>query len=121
MRRGHASPARRYATWLGAGALGLTVAALFVLPPLGAWLVAINVLTFGVYGYDKRIAGSDIVRVPEAVLLGLALIGGSPGALLGMQLFNHKTRKGSFRAIYWAIVAVQVVAVIGWLVVQGGG
>lgn len=120
MRGVHTSPVRRYTTWLGVGALGLTVAALFLLPPLGAWLVAINVLTFGAYGYDKRIAGSEMVRVPEAVLLGLALVGGSPGALLGMQLFKHKTRKGSFRAGYWAIVAVQAVLVIGWLGLQRG-
>jgi len=38
----------------------------------------------------------------------LAAVGGSPGALLGMSLFRHKTIKGKFRILFWCIVALQV-------------
>ena len=34
--------------------------------------------------------------IPEAVLLATAAAGGSLGALLGMWLFHHKTRKAKF-------------------------
>jgi len=79
-----------------------------------AWWLALNVATVLVYGYDKAIAGGSRRRVPERTLLALALFGGSPGALLAMGLFRHKTAKASFRRAMMAIVALQVV-VLGWL------
>lgn len=78
------------------------------LDPLLAWLLSITLITFLAYGYDKVIAGSRKVRVPEGVLLALALAGGTLGALAGMQIFRHKTRKTSFRLRFWLIAAVQV-------------
>ena len=62
------------------------------------YLAAINILTFCVYGADKRRAKRQGARrTPEKTLLGLAAIGGSLGALLGMQVFRHKTRHWYFR------------------------
>ena len=78
------------------------------LDPLLAWLLSITLITFLAYGYDKAIAGSRQVRVPEGVLLALALAGGTLGALAGMQVFRHKTRKTSFRLRLWLIAAAQV-------------
>jgi len=46
-------------------------------------------------------------------LLGLALIGGSPGALLARKLFRHKTRKEPFSTQLLAIIALQAGTVIG--------
>ncbi len=65
-------------------------------------------MTFGLYGYDKRAARRGTWRVPERVLHGLALLGGSPGALLGQRVFRHKTAKRSFQFAFWAIVVLQV-------------
>jgi uncharacterized membrane protein YsdA (DUF1294 family) len=45
---------------------------------------------------DKCKAMKNAWRIPEATLLGLAAIGGSLGALIGMQLFRHKTRHPKF-------------------------
>jgi uncharacterized membrane protein YsdA (DUF1294 family) len=89
-------------------------------PWLGAWFVSINVTAFAYYGLDKARAGSSTSsaagrRVPEAVLLGLTLLGGSIGAYLGMQLFRHKTLKGTFRIMFWLIVVLQVL-LIAWVV-----
>jgi uncharacterized membrane protein YsdA (DUF1294 family) len=78
----------------------------------GAWLLAVNGITFAYYGFDKSRARQAGRRVPEAVLHGLALLGGSLGAYAGMRLFRHKTVKGSFRVVFWLIVAVQVVLVV---------
>jgi uncharacterized membrane protein YsdA (DUF1294 family) len=84
-------------------------------PWAAAWLASINVTTFGYYAWDKVRARSANRRVPEVVLHGLALVGGSVGAYLGMRLFRHKTIKGTFRILFWAIVALQATVIV-WLV-----
>jgi uncharacterized membrane protein YsdA (DUF1294 family) len=76
--------------------------------PLAAWLVAVNLTTFGYYGYDKARAGSGRRRVPELVLHGLVLAGGTLGGYAGMWLFRHKTLKGPFRLVFWWIVVLQL-------------
>lgn len=81
-------------------------------PILAAYLIGINLATLLLYRYDKLVAPSkgEYTRIPEVVLLGLALLGGSPGAFLGMTLRPpHKTSKFSFQLAYWLIVIVQVV------------
>src|SRR5689334_19848990 len=55
------------------------------------WLVAVNVVAFGYYGYDKARAQASRSRVPEVVLHGLSAVGGSIGAFVAMQAFRHKT------------------------------
>jgi uncharacterized membrane protein YsdA (DUF1294 family)/cold shock CspA family protein len=72
-----------------------------------AYLIAVNIATLIMYGYDKAIAGSGKLRIPEWNLHSLAIIGGSPTALVAQRLFRHKTIKGSFQLIYWSIVLVQ--------------
>ena len=64
---------------------------------LVVYLVLVNIAAFGMYGMDKRKAIRKQWRIPEAQLLAVAVIGGSAGALLGMQFFHHKTRKWKFR------------------------
>jgi uncharacterized membrane protein YsdA (DUF1294 family) len=81
-------------------------------PALVSWLVAVNVTAFATYGIDKRQAGANGRRVPEATLWMLAALGGSPGAFAAMWLFRHKTVKGSFRIVFWLIVAVQAALLI---------
>lgn len=61
------------------------------------YLLILNVLTFILYGIDKRRARNGDLRIPEVVLLGLAVIGGSIGALVGMEIWHHKTRHLKFR------------------------
>jgi uncharacterized membrane protein YsdA (DUF1294 family) len=85
--------------------------------PVLAWLMSVNLIAFLTYGYDKAIAGSRQVRVPEVILLALALAGGTLGALAGMQIFRHKTRKTSFRLRLWLIAAVQVTLIALYFVV----
>lgn len=60
------------------------------------YLLGINLLTFFVYGIDKWKAKRDKWRIPEATLLMLAALGGSVGALLGMTVFHHKTKRKKF-------------------------
>src|SRR5271170_7596905 len=67
---------------------------------LAAWLTAVNLTAFAYYGYDKARSRSRNSRVPEVVLHGLVLFGGTLGAYLGMALFRHKTIKTSFRLVF---------------------
>lgn len=61
------------------------------------YLLVINILTFIFYGIDKQKAIHNKWRIKEATLLGLSFIGGSVGALLGMFIFHHKTKKPRFK------------------------
>ena len=61
------------------------------------YLIVINILTFAVYGIDKWKARQGSWRISEATLLMLAVIGGTIGALLGMQVWRHKTMHLKFK------------------------
>ena len=64
------------------------------------YLVIINVVSFFVYGIDKWKAKKSKWRIRETSLLGLAVLGGSVGAWLGMKVWHHKTQhKGGNRDI----------------------
>jgi len=76
-------------------------------------LAGVNLATIVLYGYDKAVSGGTWRRVPENVLHLLALLGGSPAALLSQALFRHKTIKPSFRRLYWLIVLLQIAAAAG--------
>jgi len=99
----------------GAGLMLLFRAAWTPFHLLAAWMAAINLTAFAYFGYDKFCARAGARRVPEAVLHGLALAGGSVGAFLAMGLFRHKTAKGRFRLAFWLIVALQL-TVCAWVV-----
>jgi uncharacterized membrane protein YsdA (DUF1294 family) len=77
-------------------------------------LAAVNAWTILRFWQDKQRAQSGDRRIPESDLLGLALIGGSPGALLARRLFRHKTRKEPFSTQLLVIVALQLGALIGF-------
>ena len=68
-------------------------------------LLLVNGWTVFRFWDDKRRAAAGEWRIAEADLLGLALIGGSPGALLARRLFRHKTRKEPFSTILLVIEA----------------
>lgn len=60
------------------------------------YLLLINALSFLLMLADKHKARKKKWRIPEATLLGVAALGGSLGALTGMYLVRHKTRKPKF-------------------------
>ena len=62
---------------------------------------------------DKQRAIAGERRIPEANLLGLALIGGTPAAVLARHLFRHKTRKQPFSNLLLLIAVIQAGAIIG--------
>lgn len=75
---------------------------------LALWLLAASVLDFSLMGADKRRAKAHRRRVPEKVFFWVAVLGGSPGAILGMWIFRHKTRHWYFKYGLPAILLAQL-------------
>ena len=78
------------------------------------YLLAINAVTFIVYGIDKYKAKKAKWRIPEATLLLLAVLGGSIGAWMGMKVWHHKTMHKKFKYGIPAILLIQI-ALIAYL------
>ena len=74
------------------------------------YLAAVNVVTFFLYGVDKRKAKKGQWRVPEKTLFLFPLLGGSLGGILGMKVFHHKTKHWYFRWGLPAILVLQIAA-----------
>lgn len=75
---------------------------------LACYLIIMNILTFIVYGVDKHKAKNGKWRVPESTLILLAILGGAPGAGLGMLIWHHKTHKPKFYITIPILVLLQV-------------
>jgi uncharacterized membrane protein YsdA (DUF1294 family) len=80
---------------------------------LAIYLLAVNIIAFIVMGVDKGLSTREGARrVPERVLFLLAVIGGSLGSILGMQVFRHKTKHWYFVVGMPLILILQVAAAI---------
>ena len=75
-------------------------------------LAAVNLLAFILYGIDKFKAKKGAWRIPEASLLLVAFLGGSLGALLGMELFRHKTKHAKFKVLVPLFLILHVVLAV---------
>lgn len=76
------------------------------------YLFIINALSFLLMHMDKEKAKADRWRIPEATLLGVAFMGGSLGAYLGMRVFHHKTRHPKFSIGLPVILALQILVYV---------
>ena len=76
--------------------------------PLIALLVGVNFTSIFFIGLDKNLSKGGSVRTPEAVVYVLAILGGTPGVLLGMHMFRHKTKKVSVQFVLLLIAAAQI-------------
>lgn len=82
------------------------------------YLIIINIAAWLAYGLDKWKAKAGKWRIPERTLLFLALIGGSVGALAGMFLFHHKTKKPKFYIgvpVMLVLHCLLILGAVGWL------
>jgi len=82
----------------------------FLPHPVVMWFLFANLLTVVIYGADKMAARKAWRRVPESTLLMFGLVGGWPGAIVGQQVFRHKTQKQPFKT--WFIISVMVNIVV---------
>ena len=79
---------------------------------LTGYLILINAASFLLMLSDKQKARKKMWRIPEKVLIGSAVIGGSLGALAGMYTFRHKTKHLKFTIGIPVILALQIVLAI---------
>lgn len=79
------------------------------------WLIVINIITFAVFGIDKKKAIDGKFRIKELTLFVLSLLGGSLGGLIAMHTFHHKTRKWYFK-FGIPLILIAWVALIAWLI-----
>ena len=88
-----------------------------------AWIVGLgvwNLVTLGVYGWDKWRAIRGGRRVSEATLIGLAAALGFAGAWIGVHVFRHKRSKRSFlvRLTLATLLDVVLAACAAWWTIR---
>lgn len=71
-------------------------------------IASINLVTIIAYGIDKRAAKNGSWRVPEIELHVLEFLGGWLGAFIAQKIFHHKTKKKSFRVMFWLMLFLQL-------------
>lgn len=108
--------------WLALCLLPLSGSALLLRAGI-PWALALytgaSLISFVQYAWDKGRAEKGGQRTPENTLHAVELLGGWPGALIAQQVFRHKTRKGSYQAVFWAIVAAHQVFWLDYLLLDG--
>ena len=73
------------------------------------YLILVNAAGFLLMLIDKLKAKRGAWRIPEATLLGIALLGGSIGSIAAMNLFRHKTKHPKFFIGLPVIFSLQIV------------
>ncbi len=91
----------------------------YAMKPILLILIVWNFGVFLLYGMDKLLAKRKMRRISEATLLTTAFCLGTPGALFGMVIFNHKTAKVKFRILVPLFFAIHVVFL--WLLKEKVG
>ena len=82
------------------------------------FFLTVNVLAFFAMGVDKSRARRRAWRLSERTFFMLALLGGTPGSLLGMRVFHHKTRHAAF-AVGFPILLLLQLTLVGSLFLIG--
>ncbi len=75
-----------------------------------------NLVVFAVYAVDKQLAKWRKRRVSEACMITFTVFFGGAGAVLGMLLCRHKTRKTKFKVA--AAVGLAVFAIALWKICE---
>jgi uncharacterized membrane protein YsdA (DUF1294 family)/cold shock CspA family protein len=99
--------------------VGFSVLAAKIPPLVLVFYIVASLLTFIVYAVDKAAAQKGAWRTQESTLHLLSLAGGWPGALVAQQKLRHKSKKQSFRTVFWLTVLLNC-GVFVWLLTPTG-
>ena len=99
--------------------VGVSVLTAKMPPLILALYMVVSLLTFIMYAVDKSAAKKGAWRTQESTLHLLSLAGGWPGALVAQQKLRHKSKKQSFRSVFWLTVLLNC-AVFVWLLTPIG-
>lgn len=89
----------------------------FTITNIFIYLIGINLICFLLMFIDKKKAKYDKWRIPEKILITIAILGGSIGGIAGMYLFRHKTKKIKFFLGYPAILIFEII-IISYLLIK---
>ncbi len=84
-----------------------------MLATFAIWTLVANLITGGLYVWDKRSAGKDRRRVSEKTLLMWSLLGGWPGGLITGKWIRHKTQKTSYRIKFFIAAIINIATCTG--------
>lgn len=90
----------------------MTLADIFTVQNIIIYLVVMNIIGFFIMFWDKRKAKKGSWRTPEKTLFLITLLGGSIGTIAGMYTFRHKTKKLKFTIGFPAILVIQIIFAI---------
>ena len=79
---------------------------------IGIALVILNLVSFGLMGFDKHRAKAEKWRIPEKTLFIAAIYFGALGGVLGMSVFHHKTRHWYFRLFFPVLLVLQIALLV---------
>ena len=72
------------------------------------YLLIVNATGFFLMLVDKHKAKKNLWRIPERVLMGTAILGGSLGVFMGMRIFRHKTKHPKFAIGVPILMAIHI-------------
>lgn len=78
------------------------------------YVVIVNIVTYGLFGWDKFQAKRGGWRISEKTLLTLCAAGGASGGLIAMNAFKHKRQKPLFKVAV-PLFLVGHVVLVGWI------
>lgn len=73
-----------------------------------AALVVLNLVSFVLMALDKKRAKKDRWRISEKTLFISVALFGALGAMMGMYMLHHKTRKWYFRVFIPLLFVIQL-------------
>ena len=76
------------------------------------YLIIMNIVGFLSMGVDKKRAKNGKWRIKEKTLFLVAIIGGSAGSVLGMNIFHHKTKHRVFAIGMPLILILQTIFIL---------
>lgn len=101
------------------GVVGVSVLGGELSPVMFMFYLLLSTITYGAYALDKSAAKKGAWRTRESTLHLFALAGGWPGALIAQQRLRHKSKKQSFRLVFWVTVILNFCGFL-WLFSPAG-
>ena len=85
--------------------------------PFILFAAGMNAVSFLAFWLDKRYAVRQKWRIKESTLFAISILFGALGAVLGMLLFRHKTKKPGF-VVLLPILALLQIVIVTWCSIQ---
>ena len=79
---------------------------------IGIYLLLMSLITFYLFGIDKKRAIRKRRRISETQLLVFSFLGGIIGAITGMFVFRHKLSKPAFMRKFYGVLVVHVMVIV---------